>query len=125
MAQALPTAPAPASAARRLTSTPANTAAAPGSAGMRAYIDPETGKLGARPTGYVDPDAETPIYDTGEGLVEQVMPNGSVMVDLKGQFQDYAVLQIGPDGKKVIRCAQNPKLLLKDGPAAQPQPMER
>jgi hypothetical protein len=124
LAPAAPVAPAPVPAKHP---APARIAsiAPPATAGMRAYIDPETGRLGPRPQGFEDGAALPDLNDSGEGFVEVPGPNGSWMIDLQGRFQDYAVMTIGPDGRLVMSCVRNPKLLLQNGPAAQPQPEER
>lgn len=98
---------------------------APGRAGMRAYIDPETGKLGAPPTEGAGLPGSDVIIDSGLGLVQQVLPNGSVMVDLKGQFQDYAIMEIDASGHRVVRCVQNPKRVQQNGVAPAAAPVER
>ena len=90
-------------------------------AGMRAYIDPETGTLGPP----VSDDGSNAIIDTGEGLVEERLPNGAVKIDLKGQFQEYAVVQLDANGHPVMRCVPNPKLALKNGVAPAAAPVER
>jgi hypothetical protein len=96
-------------------------AAAPGQAGMRAFIDPETGTLG----GPVTDAGSNVIIDTGEGLVEERLPNGAVKIDLQGQFQEYAVMQLDANGHPVMRCVPNPKLALKNGVAPAAAPVER
>ncbi len=109
VAQARPT-------ARHATHAPARA-----EAGMRAYIDPETGALGAP----VADDGLNQIIDTGEGLVEQRLPNGAVIIDLKGQFQEYAVVQLDAKGHPVVRCVPNPRVNLKNGVAPATAPVER
>jgi len=101
-------------------STPAQPRAA-GEAGMRAYIDPETGTLG----GPVADDGASVIIDSGAGLVEERLPNGAVKIDLQGQFQEYAVMQLDANGHPVMRCVTNPKLALKHGVAPATAPVER
>jgi len=58
-------------------------------------------------------------------------PDGSMMVDLQGRFQDYAVMRIAPDGTKRGTCVQESGLdaALRGDPApapisqsAQPEP---
>jgi len=83
-----------------------------GEAGMRVEIDPETGVLGparAAPSSLERSEAEAAALNrSSEGLQEVVLPDGSVMVDLQGRFQEYVVMEIGPDGKRRMRCVQQP-----------------
>jgi len=99
-------------------------AAAAASAGMKAYLDPETGKLGPPPAGG-SPDETLMLNDSGDGLVQEVLPDGSVMMNLQGRFQEYMILQLDPAGRRVLRCTQTPYPLLKSGAASLPQPVER
>ena len=99
-------------------------APAPGQAGMRAYIDPETGTIGG-PVTDAGLDGSNVIIDSGEGLVEERLPNGAVKIDLQGQFQEYAVMQLDANGHPVMRCVPNPKLALKNGVAPAAAPVER
>ncbi len=85
--------------------------AASAGAGMVAAIDPETGELGApspeqaaalRPL----PTAAVP----GQEYEEIRNADGSVtVVDLSGRLQEYAVVQIGPDGKLLKQCVSGAK----------------
>ena len=76
-------------------------------AGMIISIDPETGAL-RMPTQdelqslMVPPDPA--VDNSAEGLVEIHHPNGMVSIDLQGRFQEYAVLRIAPNGRKVFDC---------------------
>jgi len=71
------------------------------------YLDPRTGRLvNERPEGVEalrlsEREAES-ISRSGEGLVVQTAPDGSVMVNLKGRFQHMATAVIGPDGNVTI-----------------------
>ena len=63
---------------------------------MRAFIDPETGLITSTPP----PGAIVPEEARPEPVLEQVtLPDGSVMMDLKGTLQDYMVLQLDANGK--------------------------
>lgn len=80
-------------------------ATTPAEAGMRAYIDPETGTIGGMP-----PAEALPASPQPEPVFEQVvLPDGSVMVDLKGAGQEYFILQLDANGNRVVRCVQDPK----------------
>jgi hypothetical protein len=57
------------------------------------------------------------VNHSAEGLVEEKLPNGAVMVDLKGRFRSAMVLTIGPDGKKQLRCVDQ----MPGEPASSPE----
>jgi len=85
-----------------------------GSAGMVVGIDPETGKLGMPSREFRDALAasrENPALSRSmEGLQVIHRPDGSRMVDLRGRFQEYAVIRITPDGRKEQTCVQGPEV---------------
>src|SRR5262245_4511296 len=133
-----PAAPAPVVAAtpviaRRAKSAPVGTPArmssaprelAPGEAGMRIEMDPETGAPGLAhtpvpPLSAVPRDDEAALSHSDQGLQQVVLPDGSVMVDLQGRFQEYAVMEIGPDGKLRMRCVQRPDAPAPAAPATE------
>ena len=99
--------------------------AEPGQAGMRAYIDPETGTFGPPTAEQAALAGQDIIVDSGEGLVEERMPNGAVKIDLQGQFQDYVVVRLDASGHRIVSCVKNPKLTLPNGPAPAVAPVER
>ena len=76
-----------------------------GTAGMRVYVDPNTGEITQPPAGA--PAAETfespePAFSTSsEGLVETPSPvsGGGVMLNLQGRFRSPLVATQGADGK--------------------------
>ena len=81
----------------------------PGSAAMRATINPETGELEIRAGGPIlslDPATREALRRDDEGLEQVFHPDGSVSVDLKGRFQSASVARIGEDGKLVI-CTEH------------------
>ena len=82
----------------------------PGTAGMRAYLDPETGELttGPLPAGVVEIDAETEnaLRHDNEGLELKRHPDGSVSMDLQGRFQSASVARIDENGVVTI-CSDN------------------
>ncbi len=87
---------------------PAPPAAPRGSAGLRAYVDPQTGELTTPPEGR-RPDRVPPprpeFSTSSEGLVEIVdpVPGRGVTVDLQGRFRSLLTATVGPDGKATIR----------------------
>ena len=117
------TAPAPAEpatpAAHAQTPAPAKAATTPampyGSAGMVVGIDPETGKLGlpskADRAALERAANLSPALDRSDvGLTVIHKPDGSRMVDLQGRFQDYMVVRIAPDGRKIESCVEGPEV---------------
>ncbi len=82
----------------------------PGTAGMRAYRNPETGRIevGTAPVSQpaLDPDTQNALRRDAEGLVEVHHPDGSVSVDLQGRFQDVAVIHVDENGKRII-CTED------------------
>ena len=91
-------------------------------AGMRAYIDPETGLLTSLPT--ASQTLAPPSVESEPVLQEEILPDGSVMIDLKGTLQDYLILQLDANGQKVVRCVEDPKAALQAPPQA-PQREDR
>ena len=88
--------------------TPATPTHAPGSAGMRVAIQPESGAL-------VAPDAEQSkaleagtTADDAADLVVQSRPGGGQYVHVEGHFLNYEVARRGPDGKLQQACLETP-----------------
>ena len=81
-------------------------------AGMVVGIDPETGRLGMpsaadRAALQRSGALASPSIDRSDvGLQVIHKPDGSKMIDLQGRFQEYAIVKIGPDGKKTQTCVQ-------------------
>jgi hypothetical protein len=77
-------------------------------AGLVAFIDPATGGLTATPTEEQRAAMRTAlaalVNDSGEGLVEVRLPDGSVVMDLQGRFQEAVVVQVAPDGTRHMQC---------------------
>ena len=73
----------------------------PAKSEMKAYIDPETGKLSTPPK---DLQSQSPTDQTGAAqkesieLVEEPGPVSGTMVDLKGKFNRPLKAKVGPDG---------------------------
>jgi len=97
----------------------------PGTAGLRVYLDPETGTLGG-PGPMVTPDEDvSPLNESDEGLVQQVMPDGHVMMDLQGRFADYVLVTIDASGRLVFQYARDPRLPRELAPLPVAKPVER
>ena len=85
---------------------------APMDAGMRAYIDPETGQLtSVPPPGTVEPTRTEPE------LLQVRLPDGSFMLDQKNAPEDYLILKLDANGNKVVECSQDPTKALQTPPA--------
>lgn len=102
VAIAAPAAPAPVASARRVEVAPVVERVAPGTSGMRIQLDAEGQQ--------VPPTAiESDLNYSSVGLTEIQMPDGSVMVDLEGRFQEFEVIVRDPvTGKLSMRCVQDP-----------------
>ena len=82
---------------------------APGSAAVRAYIDPETGTLTqshAYGNASADAEVENALNRSTVGLVEVTHPDGHVSVDLQGRFQSASVARINADGQIETSCVE-------------------
>jgi hypothetical protein len=77
-------------------------------AGLVAYIDPATGGLTATPTeeqrAAMRAALAALVNDSGEGLVEVMLPDGSVVMDLQGRFQEAVEVQVAPEGTRHFQC---------------------
>ena len=79
---------------------------------MRAVIDPETGTIsGNVPLPELTP-AEKAALEPSAQPEQIMMPDGSVMIDLKGTMQEYSVMQIDPKtGRRSVSCVSDPSLV--------------
>lgn len=83
---------------------------APASAGMMIARDPETGTWGmpSRIDDLVLSEAEENMLSRSSvGLVPVTLPDGSVMLDLQGRFQEFSIARIGPDGRVHHECVSH------------------
>ena len=100
---------------------------APGTAGMKAYLDPETGTLtvGVAPQTQFELDADTQnaLRRDTEGLEVVKHADGSESIDLQGRFQSVSVVRIDANGKAII-CTDNVQTVEKvlDGKATPTAP---
>jgi hypothetical protein len=84
----------------------------PVASGVRAVIDPVTGRL-TRPTvddahpGEVKAQVVTTPDDRPDVAVEK-NPKGGEMARLDDRYQEYEVAKVGPDGKLVHDCVHGP-----------------
>lgn len=88
-------------------SLPNFTQPAPAVAGLWAFIDPETGLLSGPIRDLQVPEDLGGVLGSPVELTPVTLPNGAVMIDLKGTLQDYYVLTIDPLGRRSVRCVQD------------------
>lgn len=102
--------------------------AAPGQSGMHVSIDPETGELVVPPAqplkgrafeSQAEHEARTEhelqaehelqemLSRSIEGLYEEVLPDGTVKVNLQGRFQNAAIAVIDDDGNLHTTCTEH------------------
>jgi hypothetical protein len=84
--------------------------AAPGTAGRIVAIDPETGRPGAPSPEQVRAltgSEDAYVVQTAEGLREEHLPDGTVLLHLDGRFQNYSVARVGRDGRPVLGCVHD------------------
>jgi hypothetical protein len=115
-----PATPAPQSVA----AAPAAPSTVAGAAGMRIYKDPETDEIGPPTAGTAILDGDGTSQDM-TGLTKVTLPDGSVMVDLQGRFQEAMVMQIDAHGNRVVTCTQDVKKTLSHPPVSPAQREER
>lgn len=76
---------------------------------MRAYVDPETGRLVDRPVTQQqkrDAARNAPLQDAAK--VEKIeRPNGTRQYKLNGQAEEALVATVRPDGSLEYRCSEH------------------
>jgi hypothetical protein len=113
-------------------STHVASATRPFASGMKAAIDPATGRL-VRPTAEqvqaLDAQAgvrRAPDDDPSRGIAVVRLANGAEIAHLDERFQEYEVARIGADGKIQRACVQGPdqaaKFRAEAKAAAAPKP---
>lgn len=110
-----PTKPAPAAdAAQASTATPA------ASAGLRAYIDPETGRLVERPvTAEQQRAAVQDIAAPDFSKIQEIRhADGSIETIFNGQVDNALIATVGKDGKVSMHCSEPGHDHATDGAAA-------
>ena len=92
-------------------------------AGLRAFIDPQTGQL-RQPTPEeaqaLSRAARAEFAQEVESLEAVVHPDGMISVDLKGRFMQDLVVVKRPDGSLSLRCVPDSE---KDLTLAAPAPL--
>jgi len=110
---------------KSIAAAPAAPSTVAGAAGMRIYKDPDTDEIGPPPTaGAAILDGDGTSQDM-TGLTKVTLPDGSVMVDLQGRFQEAMVMQIDAHGNRVVTCTQDVKKTLSHPPVSPAQREER
>lgn len=107
---------------------PADAASPPGAAGMRVFLDPQTGRLIA--PHQLPPQAlaaleQAMLRRDDSGLTQQILTNGAVIVHLQGRFHNLAVARIEPEGEvSTTRCLSSSEAArsLLAAEAEQPSP---
>ena len=69
--------------------------------GMKAYVDPSSGRLVPGPA---VPEPAAPLPPPAPPLAEEPAPGGGTMVRLNGQFMSNVVATVNPDGSVRIDC---------------------
>lgn len=96
-----------------------------GGAGLRAFIDPQTGQL-RQPTpeelAALALEAREEFARAVDSLEAVVHPDGTVSVDLKGLFMQSVIAVQNPDGSVSIRCVPNLETAVPLAAPASPKP---
>lgn len=103
----MPIAAKDAGAADRAADRPADQTTAPRVAGMVIGFDPETGALGMPTREQLQELSnmeQIRLEESSADLVPVFHPDGSISLDLKGRFQEFATVRIDPKGKKTFQC---------------------
>lgn len=83
---------------------------APGSAGLRAYLNPETGNIETATSPAAvqfDADTENALRRDATGLTEEHRADGTVLIDLQGRFGSVSVVHRTADGKLFVCTDDN------------------
>lgn len=80
---------------------------APGTAGMRVAIDPETGELGLPDAAALEADLAGMLSRSDAGLEVVVHPDGRKSVDLQGRFMDMTVVHRDAGGNLHATCTHD------------------
>jgi len=86
-------------------------------AGMRVYLDPETGEVTGTPpaSAVIELDAEMQytLRHDDEGLVMVKHANGATSLDLQGRYGDVSVVRIDENGKATY-CNDSEEAVVKN-----------
>ena len=77
----------------------------------RVFINPATGKLGGPPSGVQAPGlsiaTQKKLSRSGNGLRTRQLPDGTVLVDLQGRFQNLSAVTLDKDGEAHLTCSHS------------------
>ena len=91
----------------------------PMDAGMRIFIDPETGTIGGPTQAQLEEmAADAALNQSTDGLVQVTMPDGSVMMNLEGRFQDYYMVKLDAKGRRHVVCGRDQRAQFQPTPAS-------
>jgi hypothetical protein len=81
--------------------------------GLRAYRDPQTGRIGppppaARPLELSDAERRM-LSRSDQGLRPRTLPRGGTVIHLQGRFQSMAVATVGTGGQAAVSCNATPE----------------
>lgn len=85
----------------------AATAQVPAAAGMRAYVDPQTGAFTDPPPDTSAPEPSEEAFSRSSVRLVEVpgtTPSGGVMVDVRGRFMTSFVATVDAAGKPAVHC---------------------
>ncbi len=79
--------------------------------GRMAFRDPQTGERVSRPSAE-EVEAMKAAFarhfdQSTEDLEEVELPNGTIMIDLRGRFQHATIVNRNPDGSRTHTCTQS------------------
>jgi hypothetical protein len=77
----------------------------------RVFINPETGKLGGPPPGVEPPGlsiaTQNRLSRSSDGLQAQQLPDGTVLMNLQGRFQNMSVVTLDEHGEALLICSHS------------------
>jgi hypothetical protein len=77
----------------------------------RVFINPETGKLGGPPAGAEPPGlsiaTQNRLNRSDKNLQIQHLPDGTMLMDLQGRFQNMSVVTLDQDGEAHLTCSHS------------------
>jgi hypothetical protein len=77
----------------------------------RVFINPETGELGGPPAGAEPPGlsiaTQNRLNRSDKNLQIQHLPDGTMLMDLQGRFQNMSVVTLDQDGEAHLTCSHS------------------
>jgi hypothetical protein len=117
---------APSTATVQATTTMTTAPIPPATGGMIVAIDPETGLPGMPTPEQVRAvlGDRSQAFRTQDGLVQFQTASGATGLLLDSRFMDFAVVRVGPDGKRTFGCVHSSANLLDLPSGPQPPALE-